>query len=96
MAKKVKSKRFNPKTYKVYGQTPTGNWNLNLAMSNDYGLYQFVRRNHKQLAKMPKGKAIRTIKSRATESWAIQDLRHVNETNTRSNDLKWYLRNFNK
>ena len=42
MAKKVKSKRFNPKTYKVYGQTPTGNWNLNLAMSNDYGLYQFV------------------------------------------------------
>ena len=44
---------------------------------------------------MPKNKAIKIIKSRATESWAIQDLRQVNESNTRSSDLKWYLRNFN-
>lgn len=95
MGRKNQSKRFNPKTYKVYGTTPTGNWNLNIAMSNDYGLYQFVSRNHKTLAKMPKKKAIRTIKSRATESWAIQDLKRVNETNVRSKDLKWYLRNFN-
>ena len=33
---KKRSKRFNPKTYKVYGQTPTGNYYLNLSMANDW------------------------------------------------------------
>ena len=97
MRKKLKnSKRYNPNTYQVYGNTPIGNYHLNLAMANDYGLYQFVKRNNKRLAKMTKGSVIKSIKANATESWSKQDLRKVNSTNVRSADLKWYLRNFNE
>ena len=95
MATRKRSTRYNPKTYKVYGQTPSGNYTLQLAMTNDYGLYHYVRRNNKKLAKMPKDIAIRTIKSHATENWAIKDLRDVNGRNVKSANLKWYLRNFN-
>ena len=94
--KKKKSNRYNPHTYQVYGATPIGNHLLNLAMANDNGLYQFVKRNNKRLAKMSKGSAIKSIKANATENWSKQDLRKVNLTNVRSKDLKWYLRNFNE
>ena len=97
MAKRTtRSKRYDKRTYKVYGNVPQGNWLLNISMDNDYGLYQYVRRNHKALAKMPKDKAIRTIKSRTTENWSKQDLKSVNSRNVRAKDLKWKLTNFNR
>ena len=43
-----------------------------------------------------KDEAIKRIKTRASESWSIQDLRKVNGKNTKSSHLKWYLRNFNE
>lgn len=94
--KRRKSTRYNPNTYKVYGSDPYGNYWLQVAMSNDRGLYKYVERNNKTLAKLPKDEAIKRIKSRASESWAIQDLRKVNGKNTKSSNLKWYLRNFNE
>ena len=96
MARKKRSTRFNSKTYKVYGEYPYGNYRIGVAMSNDRGLYEYVRRNNKRLANMPKDTAIKVIKSRATESWSRKDLRDVNGRNVRSKDFKLYLRNFNK
>ena len=49
MATRKRSTRYNPKTYKVYGSIPYGNHRLQVAMSNDRGLYDFVRRNNKRL-----------------------------------------------
>ena len=51
MATRKHSTGYIPKTYKVYGQTPSGNYTLQLSMANDYGLYHYVRRNNKKLAK---------------------------------------------
>ena len=95
MATRKRSTRYNPKTYKVYGSDPYGNYWLQVAMGNDRGLYNFVRRNNKKLAKMPKDIAIRTIKSHATENWAKKDLRDVNGRNVKSANLKSFLRKFN-
>ena len=94
--KKKKSTRYNPNTYKVYGSDPYGNYWLQVAMCNDRGLYKYVERNNKSLANLPKDEAIKRIKSRATESWAIKDLRKVNGKNVKASDLRWYLRNFNE
>ena len=41
MARKKCSTRFNSKTYKVYGQYPYGNHRIQVAMSNDRGLYEY-------------------------------------------------------
>ena len=94
--KRRKSTRYNPNTYKVYGSEPFGNYKLQVAMGNDRELYEYVRRNNKSLAKLPKDEAIRRIKSRASESWTREDLRAVNGKNVKSSRLKWYLRNFNE
>lgn len=89
-------KRYDNKTYLVYGDVPQGNWLLNIAMANDYHLYEFVRKNNKELSKMPKTKIINIIKNKARESWSIDDLKKVKSSNVRSKDLKTYLKNFNE
>ena len=93
--RKKSSKRFDSKTYRVYGLDPLGNHYLNLAMRNDYKLTQYVSKNSTRLSKMSKDAAIRDIKSHASESWAIKDLKSVKSSNVHSGILKRDLKYFN-
>lgn len=93
--KKTKSKRYDPKTYKVYGKYPTGNWTLMLVAQNDPAVYKFVSQNNVRLSKLPKDKAIKEIKARAFKSWSIDDLKTVSSRNVRASDLRRDLKNFN-
>ena len=96
MKKKTNYTKYNPKTYKVYGSDPLGNYTLQVCMGNDIGLYNYVKSNYKYLASLPKGKAITLIKLNATQNWARQDLKRVNGSNVKADRLKFYLRNFNE
>ena len=98
VTKKSASKKktnYSKKTYQVYGEIPQGNHTLQLAMGNDRKLYDYVSRNNKVLAKLPKDDCIKLIKSHASEDWARKDLRSVNSSNVKATDLKAYLKDFN-
>ena len=94
--RKTNYTKYNPNTYKVYGIEPMGNHTLNLCMANDRGLYNYVSKNNKRLARLSKGRAITLIKSHATENWSKYDLKVVNGSNVNADKLKSYLRNFNE
>ena len=96
MAKANKRKgTFTRNTYRMYGQDPQGNWFLQLIMGNDRKAYEYVSKNNKTLAKLPKNDAIKLIKSHIGSSWVKEDAKKVKNDNVRAKDLKWYLRNFN-
>ena len=93
--KKRNSKRYNPKTYKVYGIEPMGNHYLNIVMRNDYELTKYVEKNHNRLAKMRKDDAIKEIKAHAHSPWAKEDLKKIKSSTVKSDLLRRDLRNFN-
>lgn len=96
MARKVKRKGvFKRKTYRSYGTDPMGNHYLNIIMFNDEKATNFVSRNNKALAKLPKNDAIKLIKSHIGSPWAKEDARRIKNENVRAKDLKETLRNFN-
>ena len=91
----AKTQRYSQKTYQVYGYIPVGNHKLQVAMGNDRGLYNYVKKNNKTLSRLPKGDAIKLIKSHASENWAKEDLKVVKGSNTKAKNLRDYLKYFN-
>ena len=96
MARKVKRKGiFKRNTYRSYGVDPVGNHHLNIIMFNDQKTNDYVKKNSKVLAKLPKNDAIKLIKSHIGSLWAKEDARRIKNENVRAKDLKKRLRNYN-
>ena len=95
MKKKKRFGVYSRKTYQVYGQEPMGNHYLNIIMFNDRKATDYVSKNAKALAKLPKNDAIKLIKSHVGSDWAKDDARKIKNINVRAKDLKSTLRHFN-
>ena len=73
-----------------------GSWLFGLAMNNDEKLYNYVRKNKQALLKLNKKDKMKLLKSNVGTTWAKDDLKRCNNSNTKVSSLNWYIRYIDK
>ena len=89
--------RFNKKYKGDYsGWSSRGTHLTAIAIRNDQSLCNFVYSNKRALLSLPKADKLSLIKKHAKQGWAKADLKQVNATNVKSNELNSIIKDLGR